>query len=117
IYKMIEDIDLAMKGMLDPIYEDVTIGHAQVLQLFKLRRGMIAGCMISDGIAKRNALTRIVRDGKVLHEGMRLDTLRRFTEDVTEVRTGFECGIRLSDHDDELQEDDIIEIYEKQRTR
>lgn len=117
IYKMIEDIDLALKGMLDPIYEDQTIGHAQVLQLFKLRRGMIAGCMINDGIAKRNALTRIIRNDKVLHEGMRLDTLRRFTEDVAEVRTGFECGIRLSDHDMELEEGDIIEIYEKQRVR
>lgn len=117
IYKMIEDIDLALKGMLDPVYEDVTIGHAQVLQLFKLRRGVIAGCMVNDGIVKRNAYTRIVRNNNVLHEGMRLNTLRRFTEDVAEVRTGFECGIRLSDHDDELQEGDIIEIYEKQRVR
>jgi len=117
IYKMIEDIDLALKGMLDPIYEDRTIGHAQVLQLFKLRRGMIAGCTVTDGLVKRNALTRIVRDGKVLHEGMRLDTLRRFAEDAAEVRTGFECGIRLSDHDDELQEGDIIEAYEKHRVR
>ncbi len=117
IYKMIEDIDLALKGMLDPIYEDRTIGHAQVLQLFKLRRGMIAGCTVVDGVAKRNALTRIMRDGKMLHEGMRLDTLRRFTEDAAEVRTGFECGIRLSDHDNELQDGDIIEIYEKHRVR
>ncbi len=117
IYKMIEDIDLALKGMLDPIYEDRTIGHAQVLQLFKLRRGMIAGCTVIDGIAKRNALTRIMRDGKMLYEGMRLDTLRRFTEDAAEVRTGFECGIRLSDHDNELQDGDIIEIYEKYRVR
>jgi translation initiation factor IF-2 len=117
IYKMIEDIDLALKGMLDPIYEDVTIGHAQVLQLFKLRRGMIAGCSISDGIAKRNGLARILRGGKMLYEGMRVDTLRRFTEDVNEVRTGFECGIRLSAHDEELQEGDIIELYERQRVR
>lgn len=117
IYKMIEDIDLALKGMLDPIYEDRTIGHAQVLQLFKLRRGMIAGCTVVDGVAKRNALTRIMRDGKMLYEGMRLDTLRRFTEDAAEVRTGFECGIRLSDHDNELQEGDIIEVYEKYRVR
>ena len=117
IYKMIEDIDLALKGMLDPIYEDRTIGHAQVLQLFKLRRGMIAGCTVVDGVAKRNALTRIIRDDKMLYEGMRLDTLRRFTEDAAEVRTGFECGIRLSDHDNELQEGDIIEIYEKHRVR
>ncbi|MEZ4618259.1 MAG: translation initiation factor IF-2 [Caldilineaceae bacterium] len=117
IYKMIEDIDLALTGMLEPIYEDITIGHAQVLQLFKLRRGFIAGCNVIDGIVKRNALTRIVRNGKVLHEGMRLDTLRRFTEDVAEVRTGFECGIKLSSHDEGLEEGDIIEIYEKQRTR
>ncbi|MEZ4676361.1 MAG: translation initiation factor IF-2 [Caldilineaceae bacterium] len=116
IYKMIEDIDLALTGMLEPIYEDITIGHAQVLQLFKLRRGFIAGCNVIDGIVKRNALTRIVRNGKVLHEGMRLDTLRRFTEDVAEVRTGFECGIKLSSHDEGLEEGDIIEIYEKQRT-
>ncbi len=117
IYKMIEDVSDALKGMLDPVYEDKTIGHVQVLQLFKLRRGMIAGCTVTDGIVKRNALTRVLRNGQMLFEGMRMDTLRRFTEDVSEVRTGFECGIKLSAHDEELQEGDIIEIYEKQRVR
>ncbi len=116
IYKMIEDIEAALKGMLDPVYENTVIGHAQVLQVFKLRRGMIAGCMVQDGIAKRGALTRVMRDGKMIAEGMRLDTLRRFTEDASEVRTGFECGIKLAGQD-ELIEGDIIEIYERQRVR
>ncbi len=116
IYKMIEDIEAALKGMLDPVYENNVIGHAQVLQVFKLRRGMIAGCMVQDGMAKRGALTRVMRDGKMMAEGMRLDTLRRFTEDASEVRTGFECGIKLAGQD-ELIEGDIIEIYERQRVR
>lgn len=116
IYKMIEDVEAALQGMLEPIYEDRVIGHAQVLQVFKLRRGMIAGCMMQDGIAKRGSLTRVMRDGKMVVEGVRVETLRRFTEDVSEVRTGFECGIKLVGQD-ELIEGDIIEIYEKQRIR
>lgn len=116
IYKMIEDIEAALQGMLEPVYEDRVLGHAQVLQVFKLRRGMIAGCMIQDGIAKRGAMARVSRGGKVILESMRLETLRRFTEDVNEVRTGFECGIKLVGHD-ELMEGDIIELYEKYRVR
>lgn len=116
IYKMIEDVEAALQGMLEPIYEDRVLGHAQVLQVFKLRRGMIAGCMIQDGLAKRGAMTRVMRDGKLIVEGVRLETLRRFTEDVGEVRTGYECGIKLVGQD-ELVEGDIIEFYEKQRVR
>lgn len=116
IYKMIEDVEAALQGMLEPIYEDRVIGHAQVLQVFKLRRGMIAGCMIQDGIVKRGAMTRVMRSGKAILEGVRIETLRRFTEDVNEVRTGFECGIKLVGQD-ELMEGDIIEIYEKFRVR
>ncbi|MDQ3249974.1 MAG: translation initiation factor IF-2, partial [Chloroflexota bacterium] len=117
IYKMIEDIEAAIKGMLDPVYADVTIGHAQVLQLFKLRRAAIAGCTVVDGIVKRNSLARITRNKTELFTGIKIEALRRFTEDVSEVRTGFECGIRLATHDDALQEGDIIEFYEKQRVR
>jgi len=117
IYKMIEDIEDAIKGMLDPVYADVTIGHAQVLQLFPLRRGVIAGCTVNDGIVKRNSLARIMRDKTELFSGIKIEALRRFTEDVSEVRTGFECGIKLAEHDNELQEGDIIEFYEKQRVR
>ena len=117
IYKMIEDVEAALTGMLEPIYKDVVIGHAQVLQLFKLRRGVIAGCTVTDGIVKRNAMARVLRDGEEIVPSTRLDTLRRFTEDVAEVRTGFECGIKLADGDDQLKEGDVIEFYEKQRVR
>ncbi len=117
IYKMIEDIEDAIKGMLDPVYADITIGHAQVLQLFPLRRGVIAGCTVNDGIVKRNSLARIMRDNTELFTGIKIEALRRFTEDVSEVRTGFECGIKLAEHDHDLQEGDIIEFYEKQRVR
>lgn len=116
IYKMIEDVEAALQGMLEPVYEDRILGHAQVLQVFKLRRGMIAGCMIQDGIAKRGAMARVNRGGKIVLEGLRLETLRRFTEDANEVRTGFECGIKLTGQDD-LMEGDLIELFEKQRVR
>jgi translation initiation factor IF-2 len=114
---MIEDVEDAMKGMLDPIYVEAVIGHATVLQLFKLRRGVIAGCRVSDGVVKRNALARVLRGGQELFRDVRIETLRRFTEDVSEVKTGFECGINLSDGDEKLVEGDVIEILEKQRIR
>ncbi|MEZ4660066.1 MAG: translation initiation factor IF-2 [Caldilineaceae bacterium] len=117
IYKMIEDIEDALTGMLEPIYEDFTIGHAQVLQTFKLRRGFIAGCNVTDGIVKRNAQARVLRDGTEIVPPTRIETLRRFTEDVAEVRTGFECGIKIANGDDQLQEGDVIEIFEKRRVR
>ncbi len=117
IYKMIEDIEAAIKGMLDPVYADVTIGHAQVLQLFKLRKGVIAGCNVVDGVVKRNSLARMTRDKVEIFSGVKIEALRRFTEDASEVRTGFECGIKLVEKDNELQEGDIIEFYEKQRVR
>lgn len=116
IYKMIEDVEAALQGMLEPVYEDRVLGHAQVLQVFKLRRGTIAGCMVQDGIVKRGAMARVTRAGKMAIEGVRLETLRRFTEDVAEVRTGFECGIKLTGQD-ELLEGDLIELYEKHRVR
>ena len=117
IYKMIEDIEKALTGMLDPVYADVNIGHAEVLQLFKLRRGTITGCTVSDGIVKRNSLARVLRDKTELFAGIKIEALRRFTEDVSEVRTGFECGIKLADRSDELLVGDVIEFYEKQRVR
>jgi len=117
IYKMLEDIEDALTGMLDPIYEDVTIGQAEVLQLFKLRRGVIAGCNVIDGVIKRNAGARLLRDGQVLVDKSQIATLRRYTEDVNEVRAGYECGINLSTGDDLLQEGDIIEVFEARRVR
>ena len=116
IYKMIEDVEDAITGMLEPIYENFTIGHALVLKLFKLRRGTIAGCQVQDGIVKRNAPARVLRNNTVVIDDTKVDTLRRFEEDVAEVRAGFECGIKLADSWD-LQENDVIEILERRRVR
>jgi translation initiation factor IF-2 len=117
IYKMIEDIEAALTGMLEPIYQEVKVGEAQVLQLFKLRRGVIAGCSVTSGIVKRNALAKGKRNGQDVTPMTRVETLRRFTEDASEVRTGFECGIKLADGDELLEIGDTIEIYERQRVR
>jgi translation initiation factor IF-2 len=117
IYKMIEDIEDAVKGMLDPVYEERTVGHATVLQLFKLRRGSIAGCTVLDGTIKRNAMARVLRNGTPVIFPNRVETLRRFTEDVNEVRTGFECGIKLQDRSDDVQIGDVSETYENVRVR
>ena len=117
IYKLLEEVEAAMVGMLDPIYEDVTIGHARVLQLFTVRKSTIAGCQVTDGLVKRGVGARVLRNGEVIVPESRITTLRRFTEDVNEVRTGFECGINISEGDGQLQEDDVIEIYESQRIR
>ncbi|MBK8045780.1 MAG: translation initiation factor IF-2 [Anaerolineales bacterium] len=117
IYKMIEDVEDAMKGMLDPIYKENIIGHATVLQLFKLRKGIVAGCMVNDGIVKRGGIAKILRAGQEITAGARIEGLRRFTEDIAEVRAGYECGINLGAADDLLKEGDVIEISEKQRVR
>lgn len=117
IYKMIEDVEDALKGMLDPVYEEKVAGHATVLQLFKLRRGTIVGCNVTDGTIKRNSSCRVLRNGQVIIEHTKIDTLRRFTEDVNEVRTGFECGIKIADQSDDLREGDVIETLEKVRVR
>ena len=116
IYKMIEDVEDAMKGMLDPIYKEVVIGHAQVLQLFKLRKGKVLGCMVSDGIIKRGGLAHVTRNGQEI-VSTRIVSLHRFQEDVAEVRAGYECGINLAEGDDRLIEGDTIEVLERQRVR
>lgn len=117
IYKMIEDVQAALTGMLEPIYQEIKIGEAQVLELFKLRKGVIAGCTVLNGVIKRNALARGKRNGEDLTPMARIDTLRRFKEDANEVRTGFECGIKLSAGDDLLEPGDTIVVYERQRVR
>ncbi len=115
IYKMIEDIELALKGMLEPVYEEVALGEAEVLKVFRTRRGTVAGCMVRNGVIKRGAKARLVRNGQVVAETS-IESLRRFTEDVAEVRAGYECGINLAGVND-IQEGDIIQAYEMQRVR
>jgi len=110
IYNAIEDIELAMKGMLDPIYEEKIIGHAEVRDTFKVSNvGTIAGSYVTDGKMQRNALVRLVRDGRVLYEGA-LTSLKRFKDDAKEVASGYECGIMLEKYND-LKANDIIEAF------
>ncbi|GAB4570665.1 MAG: hypothetical protein Kow0077_05310 [Anaerolineae bacterium] len=115
IYKLIEDVELALHGMLEPVYEDVVVGKAEVRAVFKVpRQGHIAGCYILEGEARRNAQARVVRNGEVLAEGVNVSSLKRFEEDVREVRAGFECGVGLANFDD-FKEGDIIEFTTRQR--
>ncbi len=110
IYQAIEDIQAAMKGMLDPIYEEKVIGHAEVRQIFKASAvGNIAGSYVLDGIFQRGCKIRISREGKQIYEG-ELASLKRFKDDVKEVKTGFECGL-VFDGFDQMQELDIVEAY------
>jgi len=116
IYDVVNDIDKALKGLLEPTYEDVVIGHAQVKAIFKIgRKKQIAGCQVRDGIAARNARARVRRNGKVLFDGA-VGSLRRFQDDVREVATGMECGIGLDGFDD-FAEVDVIEFYRKEVAR
>jgi len=110
IYKAIEDVEAAMKGLLDPIYEEKVIGNAIVRQTFKVSSiGTIAGCYVIDGKIERNAGVRVIRESVVIHEG-KLASLKRFKDDVKEVTKGFECGCQIEDYND-LKEDDIIEFF------
>ena len=110
IYQAIEDVQAAMKGMLDPIYEEKVIGHAEVRQIFKASAvGNIAGSYVLDGIFQRGCKIRISREGKQIYEG-ELASLKRFKDDVKEVKTGFECGL-VFDGFDQMQELDIVEAY------
>ena len=114
IYKLVEDVDKALKGLLEPVYEDMVIGHAEIRAVFRLpKRRKIAGCYVADGLVTRNALARIARNGDLIYEG-RVDSLKHFKDDVTELRAGFECGIGLEGFGD-FKVGDVIELYKKER--
>ena len=110
IYQAIADVEAAMKGMLDPIYEEKVIGHAQVRQIFKASGvGNIAGSYVTDGVFQRGCKIRITRDGEQIYEGG-LASLKRFKDDVKEVKEGYECGLVFEKFND-IQVDDIVEAY------
>ena len=110
IYQAIEDVEAAMKGMLDPIFEEKVLGHAEIRQIFKASGvGNIAGSYVLDGTIERGCKIRITREGKLIHEGD-LGSLKRFKDDVKEVRTGYECGLVFDGFSD-IQEFDIVEAY------
>ncbi|UXA08750.1 translation initiation factor IF-2 [Mycobacterium sp. SMC-2] len=111
IYQAIDDIEKALRGMLKPIYEENQLGRAEIRAIFRSSKvGIIAGCMISSGVVRRNAKARLLRDNIVVADNLTITSLRREKDDVTEVREGFECGMTLGYSD--IKEGDIIESYE-----
>ncbi len=111
IYKVIEELESAMKGMLAPVYKEEVLGQATVRQTFKVSKvGTIAGCMVTDGKITRNAKVRVIRDGKVVYTSA-ISSLKRFQNDAKEVTAGYECGITIDNFND-LKENDLIEAYD-----
>ena len=109
IYEALDDIEAAMKGLLDPVFEEKVIGELEVRETYSVSKiGTIAGCKVTNGVAKRNSLAKLFRNGTMVYEG-KLGSLKRFKDDVKEVRTGFECGITLENFND-IKIGDIIEI-------
>ncbi len=112
IYNVLEDIEKSLKGMLKPEYEEKQMGSAEIREIFRSSKfGTISGSYVRSGVIKRNALARVIRDGTVVKEGLKVESLRRFKDDVTEVKTDYECGIGLGDFND-VQIGDEIETYE-----
>ncbi|MFM1845166.1 MAG: translation initiation factor [Actinomycetota bacterium] len=112
IYNVLEDIEKSLKGMLKPEYEEKQMGSAEIREIFRSSKfGTISGSYVRSGVIKRNALARVIRDGAVIKEGLKVESLRRFKDDVTEVKTDYECGIGLGDFND-VQVGDEIETYE-----
>ncbi len=115
IYNLIEDVEKAINGMLEPVYADVVDGHAEVRQVFRVsRRGNIAGCFVTDGALLRNGLVKVMRGGEQIASAT-CSGLKRFQDDVREVQNNFECGVSL-DGFDNFEEGDILEFYHKERT-
>lgn len=115
IYNLINDIETALTGMLDPVYEEVVQGHSEVRAVFKAGRVSIAGCYVTDGAMTRNAEVRVVRKGTVVTTG-RITSLKRFKDDVRDVATGYECGIVIDGFND-IEEGDVIEAFGHERVR
>ena len=109
IYRLTEDIERALKGIMEPITEEVSDGHAEVRAVFKVRGGRVAGCMVTDGVVRRNSQVRVSRGGEVVKTS-RVSSLRRFAEDAREVQAGVECGIGMEGFSD-VQEGDVIEAF------
>ncbi|GJG95664.1 translation initiation factor IF-2 [Cupriavidus pauculus] len=111
IYDAVDEIKAAMSGMLAPEKRETTIGQVEVRQVFRVPKiGAVAGCMVTDGLVKRNSMVRVLRNNVVIHDG-ELDSLKRFKDDVKEVKQGFECGLSIKNFND-VQEGDQLEVYE-----
>ena len=115
VYELIDQVKDAMLGLLEPETRETVLGHAEIRQVFKLNKGKAAGSFVTDGKMQRSAEARVLRDGQVVFDG-RMSTLRRFQDEVEEVKSGLECGIRLADYND-YEEGDIIECYSLEKIK
>ena len=115
VYELIDQVKDAMLGLLEPETRETILGHAEIKQIYKLNKGKAAGSYVSDGKMLRTAEARVLRDGQVVFDG-KMSTLRRFKDEVEEVKSGLECGIRLADYDD-YEEGDIIECYSLEKIK
>jgi translation initiation factor IF-2 len=111
IYKVTEDIQALMLGLVDPTFKESFLGNAQIREVFRITKtGIVAGCMVTEGNVKRGAKVRLLRDNVVIHEGT-LKSLRRFKEEVREVQHGYECGMAFENYDD-IKVGDVIECFD-----
>jgi translation initiation factor IF-2 len=114
IYELIDEVTLAMTGMLDPVYKETVLGHAEVRETFKISKvGVVAGCYVSDGAIRRDSQVRLMRDGELIHTG-KIEALKRFKNDSSEVKNGLECGISLTNFNN-IQIGDVIEAFTMER--
>ena len=114
IYDLIDDIKAALSGMLAPTLKEKFLGNAEIREVFEVSKaGKVAGCMVTEGVIKRGCKVRLLRDNVVIHEGD-LSQLKRFKDDVREVREGYECGMALANYQD-IQKGDVIECFEMER--
>ena len=112
IYQAIEEVEAALKGMLKPEFEEAELGTAEIREVFRSSKvGIISGCIVRSGIIRRNAKARLLRDGAVVAENVTISSLKRFKDDATEVREGFECGLTLGNYND-IKVGDVIETFE-----
>ena len=111
IYDLVDDMKAAMSGMLSPDLRETMLGNAEILEIFNVSKsGKVAGCKVTDGLVRRGASVRLIRDSVVIHEG-ELSSLRRFKDEVKEVNAGQECGMAFENYED-LKQGDVIECYE-----
>ena len=116
IYELVKDVDKALKGLLEPTYTEVIEGQAEVLAVFEAgKKGKVAGISVKEGKVRRDSLARVLRQGELIHES-RVGSLRRFKEDVKEVATGFECGVKIESFSD-FQVGDIIQFYRQETVK
>ncbi len=114
IYNLLDDVEKALRGLVEPQFREVVYGHAEVRAIFRAGRGeAIVGCYVRDGIVRRGAAARVARGGEIVYNG-RVSSLRRFKDDVREVHAGYECGMGLENWPDP-REGDVIEIYGRER--